>query len=96
LNFVYQVVIGLDLDEIDKKVQKRLKNNLAVFKEEKLQVENKNGVKSAVIVGTGPAGLFAAYLLAKKGVKVTLIERGKPVDERVKDIEELHKKRSLK
>lgn len=91
LNFVYQVVIDLELDEIDKKVQKRLKNNLAAFKEEKLQVENKNEVKSAVIVGTGPAGLFAAYLLAKKGVKVTLIERGKPVDERVKDIEVLHK-----
>src|SRR5699024_3098821 len=80
-----------ELEDIDMKIQKRLKNNLAVFKEEKLQVENKNEIKSAVIVGTGPAGLFAAYLLAKKGVKVTLIERGKPVDERVKDIEVLHK-----
>lgn len=91
LNFVYQVVIDLDLDDIDVKIQKRLKNNLAVFQEEKLEVENKNKVESAVIVGTGPAGLFAAYLLAKKGVKVTLIERGKAVDERVADIDQLHK-----
>jgi hypothetical protein len=28
-----------------------------------------------IVVGTGPAGLTAAYLLAKKGVKVTLLER---------------------
>ncbi|WP_277221481.1 NAD(P)/FAD-dependent oxidoreductase [Peptoniphilus vaginalis] len=91
LNFVYQVVIDLDLDDIDVKIKKRLKNNLAAFEEEKLEVENKNKVESAVIVGTGPAGLFAAYLLAKKGVKVTLIERGKAVDERVEDIDKLHK-----
>lgn len=92
LNFVYQVLIDLDIKEIDPRVQKRLKNNLADFKEEKLQVENKNKVKSAVIVGTGPAGLFAAYLLAKNKVNVTLIERGKAVDERVKDIDMLHEK----
>ena len=95
LNFVYQVVIDLDFDDIDAKIKKRLKNNLADFQEEKLEVENKNKIESAVIVGTGPAGLFAAYLLAKKGVKVTLIERGKAVDERVEDIDQLHKTGSL-
>ncbi|MFR4554372.1 MAG: NAD(P)/FAD-dependent oxidoreductase, partial [Peptoniphilus sp.] len=95
LNFVYQVVIDLDLDDIDAKIQKRLKNNLAAFEEEKLEVENKNKIESAVIVGTGPAGLFAAYLLAKKGIKVTLIDRGKAVDERVEDIDQLHKTGSL-
>ena len=95
LNFVYQVVIDLELDDIEMKIQKRLKNNLAAFEEEKLEVENKNKIESAVIVGTGPAGLFAAYLLAKKGVKVTLIERGKAVDERVEDIDQLHKTGSL-
>src|SRR5579872_7111571 len=30
--------------------------------------------KSAVIIGAGPAGLTAAYLLAKENVKVTVIE----------------------
>ena len=34
LNFVYQVVIDLDLDDIEMKIQKRLKNNLAAFEEE--------------------------------------------------------------
>ncbi|WP_305045743.1 NAD(P)/FAD-dependent oxidoreductase [Geoalkalibacter sp.] len=39
-----------------------------------------------VVVGMGPAGLFAAWHLARNGVAVTLIERGKPVEERVRDV----------
>lgn len=95
INFVYQVLVDLELKDIDKKILKRLKNNIDDFHEEKLEVNNLNKIKTAVIVGTGPAGLFAAYLLSKKGVKVTLIERGKAVDERVKDIDELHESGKL-
>ena len=40
-----------------------------------------------VVVGAGPAGLFAALLLARHGYRPILIERGKPVEERQKDIE---------
>ncbi|QSX06983.1 hypothetical protein JYG23_06235 [Sedimentibacter sp. zth1] len=40
-----------------------------------------------VIVGSGPAGLFCGLLLAEKGYKPIIIERGKMVEERVKDIE---------
>ncbi|MBO7196673.1 MAG: FAD-dependent oxidoreductase [Clostridia bacterium] len=35
-----------------------------------------------LVVGAGPAGLFAALLLAEAGAKPILIERGLPVDER--------------
>jgi uncharacterized FAD-dependent dehydrogenase len=35
-----------------------------------------------VVVGGGPSGLFAALRLAESGVKVTLLERGRPVEER--------------
>lgn len=35
-----------------------------------------------VVVGTGPAGIFAALYLARAGFKVTLIERGDPVESR--------------
>lgn len=40
-----------------------------------------------VIVGTGPAGLFCGYQLAKAGYQPILVERGMPVEERMREIE---------
>lgn len=39
-----------------------------------------------VVVGCGPAGLFAALTLAAQGAPVLLLERGKPVPERLSDV----------
>lgn len=39
-----------------------------------------------MVVGSGPAGLFAALVLAETGAKVTIVERGQPVEGRGKDI----------
>src|SRR5574344_760285 len=39
-----------------------------------------------VIVGAGPAGLFAAYLLAENGYKPIIIERGKKIEDRLEDV----------
>ena len=39
------------------------------------------------IVGFGPAGIFAALTLAKAGLKPIVIERGKSVDERSRDVD---------
>jgi len=41
---------------------------------------------SPVIVGTGPAGLFAALCLAEIGLKCIILERGQPVDRRISDV----------
>ena len=43
-------------------------------------------VPGMVIVGMGPAGLFAALRLAEYGLAATLIERGRKVDERARDV----------
>ncbi len=40
-----------------------------------------------VIVGMGPAGLFCALYLARNGVPCTVLEQGRPVEERVRDVE---------
>jgi uncharacterized protein len=40
-----------------------------------------------LVVGMGPAGLFAAWYLARSGVAVTLVERGRPLESRVRDVE---------
>ena len=41
---------------------------------------------SPVVVGAGPAGLFCGLVLAQSGVCPIVIERGKSVDERQKDV----------
>ena len=40
-----------------------------------------------VIIGMGPAGLFCGYFLALHGYRPLLLERGKSVEERTKDVE---------
>lgn len=42
--------------------------------------------KPVVVVGLGPAGLFAAYRLAQYGYKPIVLERGKRVEERQSDV----------
>ena len=43
-------------------------------------------IPSPVIVGTGPAGLFCGYLLALHGLRPILLERGRPAQQRLKDV----------
>ncbi|MCF6366543.1 MAG: FAD-binding protein [Bacteroidales bacterium] len=43
-----------------------------------------------IIVGAGPAGLFAALKLIEKGLKPIIFERGKDVSERKRDIQDIN------
>jgi len=48
-----------------------------------------------VVVGFGPAGIFAALILAQSGYKPLVLERGKKVRERTKDTWELWRQHTL-
>ncbi len=48
-----------------------------------------------VVAGLGPAGLFAAYTLAKQGYRPLVLERGRPVEERVQSVERFWSARVL-
>ncbi|MCM1517832.1 MAG: NAD(P)/FAD-dependent oxidoreductase [Pseudoflavonifractor sp.] len=45
-----------------------------------------SGAKEVIIVGAGPAGLFAALRLIELGLRPVVLERGKDVDNRRKDM----------
>ena len=49
--------------------------------------------KVAVVVGSGPGGMFAALALARNGVRVELIDRGAPLEERGRDLVAFHRSR---
>ncbi len=50
---------------------------------------------SVIIVGAGPAGLFAALRLIEYGIKPIVLERGKAVLERKQDIAQLQRNHTL-
>lgn len=64
--------------------------------EYKFVAQNTSSPKSRpVIVGFGPAGIFAALILAQSGFKPIVLERGKAVRERTKDTWGLWRKHVL-
>ena len=58
---------------------------------EELEIPYKKREKQIVVVGSGPAGFFSAFVLQKAGFKVTLIERGSEVEKRGKSISEFER-----
>lgn len=56
-----------------------------------LQFRDVRGQAPVIIVGAGPAGLFAALRLIERGIKPLIVERGKPVGERKRDIARLNR-----
>ena len=78
--------------ELECKNENKIKNVLIVKKEEPFKIiVNRKSSKRPVIIGAGPAGLFSALTLAQNGIKPIIIEQGKTVDERKKDVEEFQK-----
>ena len=65
------------------------KTEFTEVKEEPFQVTKITGDKPEhppVIAGFGPCGIFAALVLAKAGLNPIVVERGKDVDSRTKDV----------
>lgn len=83
INFLATVDVELNINE-DKIIKKN--GNIQAVQPYQYSIPKWKGGATPVIVGSGPAGLFAALILAKSGAKPILIERGKDVDRRTEDV----------
>lgn len=73
----------------------RLITELAEYEEKTSLYDNVRKAKpiglSPIVVGSGPAGLFCAYLLAKAGLCPVIIEKGGDVQNRIKAVSDFWK-----
>ena len=77
--------------KINLKVSVYIKEEFVLKSEDFPEYQTVNGKDEVIIVGAGPAGLFAALKLIENGKKPVIIERGKDVQARRKDLANLIK-----
>ena len=87
LFYVYTVDVTVSNENA---VLKHCKGNIQKVEEKHYQIPS-HGTEilnaRPVVIGSGPAGLFCAYLLALEGYRPLVLERGACVEERKKDVD---------
>ena len=95
--YVYTLDISCAFEQ---RVVKKINSNNIMLTKEELYRFPKSGEQPLkhppVVVGSGPAGLFCAYGLAKMGYAPIVVERGKPAAQRKQDVELFWKEGLLK
>ncbi len=90
--FVYTIDVVLAPGENESAIAEQVAATLVAAPQEP-QVELARGAEPLpgrpVIVGAGPAGLFAAHLLVRYGFRPLVIERGQPAARRARDVDAL-------
>lgn len=96
IDFVYTVDVVVKNE--DKLIKKKLKDVVEIKQREYVGVES--GTEKLqhrpVVIGSGPAGLFASLVLAQRGYMPIMLERGLDVDNRTKDIDNFWVDRKFK
>ncbi|NGX99773.1 MAG: hypothetical protein G4V63_32715, partial [Candidatus Afipia apatlaquensis] len=92
IKFNYAVEVSL---EKERKIINKFRDNDIRLEEddnaEELTYGDLNLNSRPVIIGMGPAGMFAGLLLAEKGYRPLVIERGESVDNRTNSVEHFWK-----
>lgn len=96
---LYVYTIDIKVNDEEKIINYKYKNfNVSLAKKEKYMYP-KSGEEELqyrpVIIGFGPAGMFASLLLCRSGYKPIILERGKDISERDNDVTKLMEERIL-
>ena len=83
----------IDVELKDKKKERRFEK-VEQIELPKINV-NRKSEYHPVIIGAGPAGLFAGLIMVNNGVKPIILERGKQIEERIKDVEDFIQNRKF-
>lgn len=92
LFYVYSIGFNVDNAYIAKLLNNK-KLNISKYEPKTYEyiTINKEPLFRPIIVGTGPAGLFAGYSLINSGFKPIFIERGQDIDNRTSDVNQFWK-----
>ncbi len=87
VKFIYTIDVKTSVDELQ--IVSKAINAVIAPKRKKWNIDRGKALlhTEPVIVGAGPAGLFAALLLSEYGFKPKVLERGKKVEERATDVD---------
>lgn len=95
MHFTYSLDVNISLDE-EQIASKCKSNKVQIVKPYVYELpENKRVSKfRPVVVGFGPAGMFAGLILALSGLKPIILERGKDVEARKADVQKFWREKS--
>ena len=86
--YIYELLVSSQKE--DKILKTNIRNVTKYLEEEyKFEITNKKKLdQRPIIVGSGPAGLLCAYMLAENGYNPIILERGEKIEDRIKTVEE--------
>lgn len=82
----YSLTVGVSFGEDRERGLLKMKKKVSECPNYEMKLPERIAEESPLVVGAGPAGLFAALVLAECGYAPTVIERGEPVDERGRSV----------
>lgn len=96
VHFTYSVDVEISLDE--KQIAAKSKSSKVCIVEPfryELPANNRKSKFRPIVVGFGPAGMLAGLILSQAGLKPIILERGKDIDARQRDVNNFWTSRKL-